>query len=417
MPSLIMTPPSAAMELTDWMQDPDPYTTEASNTTLAADSDKTRNMMKLVSTIQIWSLWVLFALGVVGNTMVMIWMHLNRRRKSRVNTIVLGIASADMSVCFFSMLPTAIILMSSTWEAGNFMCKLVMYFQGASLISSANMLALMAIDRHQAVLQPLKEFFVAWKLVVISWAIAGTLALPQLYVWGQRIRSDKPRCGSVFRNQPAWHRVTYITYIAVITFLIPFLVVTFAYLRISKKIWDKAQETSGKRSKRASKKNKIELNRNAPGNTLTKAKTKTLKMSVVIIFFFVLCGTPYFIVELLGTFRGPSNPFVEAFFGIFAVANSATNPYIFLYFNTSQRCWKEFRLSLNRFLCCCARGDSEGGYYNRYSVRFSSSNSRTEFTKIPADSSVITRITEAPNSRAVPPAKDHECRGRLGRTE
>ncbi|XP_041463897.1 cardioacceleratory peptide receptor-like [Lytechinus variegatus] len=415
MSTLRMTPPSAGMEYTEWSE---VDTTAMTNTTINMDTESTSGQRDLARTIQIISLWVMFGFGVLGNTMVMIWMHLNRRRKSRVNTIVLGIASADMSVCFFSILPTALIVMSPTWEAGNFMCKLVMYLQGASLISSANMLALMAIDRHQAVLQPLKEFFIAWKLVVISWGIAGILALPQFYVWEEMIRRGKPRCGSLFRTLPAWHRMAYIVYIAVITFLIPFLVITFAYLRISKKIWDKAHETSGKRSKRASKKNKIELNRNASGTTLTKAKSKTLKMSVVIIFFFVLCGAPYFVVEMLATFRSnPINGVVNAFFGLFAVANSATNPYIFLYFNTSQRCWKEFRLTVNRFLCCCARGNNEGGYYNRYSVRFSSSNSRTEFTKIHGESSMITRVTEAPSTRVIPVSKDRDGHGGLGRTE
>lgn len=411
-----MTPPSAAMEFTEWSEID---ATAVANTTTDMDTDSSQGQRELGLTIQIASLWVMFGFGVLGNTMVMIWMHLNRRRKSRVNTIVLGIASADMSVCFFSILPTAIILMSNSWLAGNFMCKVVMYLQGASLISSANMLALMALDRHQAVLQPLKEFFIAWKLVVISWGIAGSLALPQFYVWEEMIRKEKPQCGSLFRQLPPWHRMAYIVYIAVITFLVPFIVITVAYLRISKKIWDKAHETSGKRSKRASKKNKIELNRNASSTTLTKAKSKTLKMSVVIIFFFVLCGAPYFVVEMLATFRAdPINRVVGAFFGLFAVANSATNPYIFLYFNTSQRCWKEFRLTANRFLCCCARGNNDGGYYNRYSVRFSSSNSRTEFTKIQGESSMITRVTEAPSNRGIIPlGKDHDGRGGRGRTE
>ena len=410
MSSAVMTSPSTATELPEWITT---YATEASNTTPSKSVPRPNHDMEIVG------LWIMFGLGVIGNSMVMVWMRMNRRRKSRVNTIVMGIASADMSVCFFTMLPTALILMSQTWEAGNVMCKLVMYLQGTSLVASANMLVLMAIDRHQAVLQPLKEFFVAWKLVVISWASAGILALPQFYVWEERFSSrGQPRCRSLFPYLPPWHRMTYITYIAVITFLVPFLVITLAYLRISKKIWDKAHETSGKRSKRASKKNKIELNRNASGTTLTKAKSKTLKMSIVIIFFFVLCGAPYFVIEMLYTYKKASiNPYVSAFFGLFAVANSATNPYIFLYFNTTHRYWKEIRLSVNRFLCCCARGNNEGAYYNRYAVRFSSSNSRTEFTKFPADSSMITRVNEAPLTRVVSPPKDHECHGGHGRTE
>ncbi|CAH1252650.1 AVPR1B [Branchiostoma lanceolatum] len=66
---------------------------------------------------------------------------------------------------------------------------------------------------------------------------------------------------------------------------------------------------------------------------------KTLKMTLVIIMAFVLCGLPYFIVEIKVAFGGMSqlDMDVYAVLGVFAVANSAVNPFVFLFFNSNNK--------------------------------------------------------------------------------
>ncbi|XP_071795146.1 cardioacceleratory peptide receptor-like [Asterias amurensis] len=323
---------------------------------------------------QIGALWFLFALGVLGNLLVFQWMRFNRHRKSRVNTIVLGIASADLSVCLFAILATAIIETTAVWNAGNVLCKIVMFFQGAALISSGNMIAVMAIDRHQAVRSPLSAFVPAWKLVAGGWTIAAVLALPQFLVWLVKKRDGREYCGTNLQEQ--FPRTAYLTYVAFITFLIPFVVITVAYVRLCKTIWDKARECSGKR-----REGQIELRR-VPTGTLTKAKKKTLKMTIVIIAAFVLCGSPYFIVEMLKTYDVVTSN-VYPLFSIFAVSNSAVNPYVFLFFNVSLRFWKD--------MFPCFAKQSPEATYNRYSVKFSSSNSRQQSKSF---SDPHTRVTD-----------------------
>ncbi|XP_038073900.1 cardioacceleratory peptide receptor-like [Patiria miniata] len=311
---------------------------------------------------QIGALWFLFAIGVLGNLLVFQWMRFNRHRKSRVNTIVLGIASADMSVCLFAIMATAVIEMAGTWTAGNAVCKIVMYFQGAALISSGNMIAIMAIDRHQAVRSPLSAFVPAWKLVVGGWVTAGVLALPQLIVWLVKEKRGLVYCGTNLSKFPS-RRTAYLTYVAFITFLIPFVIISVAYVRLCKTVWEKSRECSGKQ-----RDGQIELRR-VPTGTLTKAKKKTLKMTIVIISVFVMCNSPYFIVEMLKTYR-PSvvSSNVYTLFSLFAVASSAFNPYVFLFFNVTIRFWKD--------MFPCFSKSSPEATYNRYSVKFSSSNSR-----------------------------------------
>ncbi|XP_022109631.1 cardioacceleratory peptide receptor-like [Acanthaster planci] len=312
---------------------------------------------------QITALWFVFAVSVVGNLLVFQWMRFNWHRKSRVNTIVLGIASADLSVSLFAIMPTAVIESSGPWTAGNATCKIVMYIQGAALISSGNMIAIMAIDRHQAVRSPLSAFIPAWKLVLGAWAAACVLAVPQFFIWLVKERSGRLVCGTILSKDQPGLRMAYLTYVAFITFLVPFGIISVAYVRLCKTIWEKSRECSGKQ-----RHGQIELRR-VPTGTLTKAKKKTLKMTIVIIAVFVLCGSPYFIVEMLRTYRAELlSPGVYNLFSIFAVTNSALNPFVFLFFNVTTRFWKD--------MFPCVSKSSPEATYNRYSVKFSSSNSR-----------------------------------------
>ena len=319
--------------------------------------------------VRVGLLWMFFGMGVLGNLLVMLKLYINRRRKSRVNTIVLGIASADMSVCVFAILPSIMIEIYPEWNLGNFMCKIVMFLQGAALISTGNMVMLLAADRHQAVRNPLSAFYCAWKLVAIAWAIAGTFAVPQLIVWQTVSKHNMTRCGTKLSQQPV-AKTLYLVYVSIITFFIPLVAMCVAYCRIFKKIHDKAMETSGKKS---TKKGKMEMGRSGGTGALTKAKKKTLKMSIVIISTFIVCSVPFFVVEVVLIFlpsliRQIGN--LYALLSVMAVANSATNPYVFLLFNVT----RGFLSELQNFFCPCCPAESPGTEYSRYSVKFSTSS-------------------------------------------
>lgn len=323
-----------------------------------------------IQELQTISLWVMFCIGLPGNLTVIVWIYVNLRRRSRINTIVLGLASADLMVCFFGILANAVYIPIQH----NFLCKIFYFCMGISLMGSPNMVIVMAIDRHQAVIYPLKKFAAAWKLVLMGWSIAVLLASPQLFVWALVEKGGVKRCGTTF-NPDSSGKLIYILYIAVVTFLIPLILICYAYLRISLKIWVKAQEHSGKNNK----KGKVNLKRSG-NKSLSKAKVKTLKMTIVIIFFFVICTLPYFVIEVI-RFIISSSSEIRHIYGIcstLAVSNSAINPYIFLAFNLTKRFWNDFMILVGRN-CPPCRGRYFRGTDNSFkSVRFSSSNSKMD---------------------------------------
>ncbi|CAH1254279.1 mesotocin receptor-like [Branchiostoma lanceolatum] len=294
---------------------------------------------------RIVALVVMVTVGFLGNILVYLWMWVNRRKKSRVNQLILGLAVADLSVVTFTML-TQIIWESldEVWLAGNVMCKVIKVLQVMGMMASSNMIVVIAFDRHQAIRSPLKETVSAPTLILAAWGTALLSSLPQAYVFSAADVDGEEgvqHCKSIFGSVPLWHRQAYITYAATVLFLIPFVIIVVTYARILKKISDKVKE--GKSSRRATfnKKGKVYLQSTGTG-TLSKAKIKTLKMTIVIILTFFICGTPYFIIEMWMAFGDPSklNPDVIAVLGIFASANTATNPFVFLYFNTTQACLK-----------------------------------------------------------------------------
>lgn len=73
--------------------------------------------------------------------------------------------------------------------------------------------------------------------------------------------------------------------------------------------------------------------------SFVRAKTKTFKMTVVILAAFVICSLPYHVLEMIYSFGDHSAvpPWLAALLGSTAVANSAVNPYVFLAFSINNQ--------------------------------------------------------------------------------
>ena len=197
----------------------------------------------------------------------------------------------------------------------------------------------------------------------IGWIASSICSLPQLYIFHQNyVTADgqfkgKVLCESIFRSSSRLARQVYLTYIGIVVFYIPFACMVYCYTAIFLKISRKARTASthsarqGKRSsgsagetqqQRASGKLIVVA---ANSNTaLTSAKMKILKMSVVIISTFIVCGLPYHILEMIYSYgnHGSVAPEVAAILGGMAVANSAVNPFVFLAFNANRTCVASF---------------------------------------------------------------------------
>ncbi len=110
--------------------------------------------------IRIYALYILITLGSVGGGFVIIWLWYNRRRKSRVNALILHVCLSDLLVIFGACLPQLIWEYSDrNWILGNVLCKMLKFVQSFVMMGSNYMLVVLSMDRHQAIRAPLKEPF------------------------------------------------------------------------------------------------------------------------------------------------------------------------------------------------------------------------------------------------------------------
>nr|AKQ63024.1 orphan G-protein coupled receptor 27 [Platynereis dumerilii] len=324
-----------------------------------ADLNSNVNDAAFNKDIRIIALYVLITTGTIGGLLVFAWLWHNRRRKSRVNALILHVAVADLFVILGACLIQLIWEHDRNWALGEAVCRIVKFIQSFAMSSSNYMVVVLSLDRHQAIRSPLREPFPVWKMTLTAWLCAAFVSSPQLIVFRTNFISDPSSpfynmtlCESIWRERPRVERQAYIVFVDVVVFILPFIILVLCYVRIFLKIAEKADEGRSNK-KQTIKPGKVHL-QSTPSSSLPKAKIKTLKMTVVMVLAFIICGMPYPILELIYSFGDHKNvsAALAAVLGSMAVANSAGNPYVFLLFNANWACLRRVFLAL----CpCCAR--------------------------------------------------------------
>ena len=124
------------------------------------DSPQNANDAAFNKDVRIISLYVLIVAGTLGGAMVLAWLWHNRRRKSRVNALILHVATADLLVILGACLIQVIWEhCGRNWALGDVLCRLVKFAQSFAMSSSNYMVVVLSIDRHQAIRSPLMEAF------------------------------------------------------------------------------------------------------------------------------------------------------------------------------------------------------------------------------------------------------------------
>jgi len=83
----------------------------------------------------------------------------------------------------------------------------------------------------------------AMAMAAVGWAVAAVLSIPQFAVYNVNVVGNKTVCESIFGHRPISHRQAYLTFINLVVFLIPFVIMLVCYCRIFTKISSKADQT------------------------------------------------------------------------------------------------------------------------------------------------------------------------------
>ncbi|XP_051171937.1 cardioacceleratory peptide receptor-like [Leptopilina boulardi] len=282
-------------------------------------------------TEQFTFLSILLAIIVAGNTTVLACLLMGKRRKSRMNFFIKQLAFADLMVGLISVLTDIIWRTTVTWYAGNIACKLIRFMQAIVTYSSTYVLVALSIDRYDAITRPM-NFTGSWRrahiLIASAWGLSTIFSSPMIFLYEEKLVQGKLQCW-IELGSPLYWRI-YMSLVSITIFILPTFIIGGCYLVIVVTIWSQGnviQEGPTREIRRASSRGLI-----------PRAKIKTVKMTFVIVFVFILCWSPYIIFDLLQVYghvpATQTNIAVATFIQSLAPLNSAANPIIYCLFST-----------------------------------------------------------------------------------
>ncbi|XP_046753635.1 adipokinetic hormone/corazonin-related peptide receptor variant I-like isoform X3 [Diprion similis] len=279
---------------------------------------------------------ILMVISAIGNSTVLV---LIRRRKgntrSRINTMLMHLAIADLLVTFI-MMPTEIGWAATvSWNAGDAMCRIMAFFRMFGLYLSSFVLVCISVDRYYAVLKPLHLMDVDRRgkvMLTIAWVGSTICSLPQMVVFhvdNHPVFTWYEQC-ITYNTFPSYtHELTYSLFGMVVMYALPLIVIIFSYASIIIEIYKRSRESFTDKMRRSSL------------GFLGRAKIRTLKMTIIIVLVFFVCWTPYYVMSLWYWIDRPSAQKVDLRIQkclfLFACTNSCMNPIVYGVFNIRSR--------------------------------------------------------------------------------
>ncbi|KAK3097391.1 hypothetical protein FSP39_009219 [Pinctada imbricata] len=144
------------------------------------------------------------------------------------------------------------------------------------------------------------------------------------------------------------HELAYNLFNLITLYALPLVIITAAYSlilwEISKRTRQSREETQGMTSR-----GRYQLRRSGLGS-IERARSRTLKMTIVIVSVFIVCWTPYFVISTWWWFDSYSasqlDPKIQRGLFLFAVSNSCMDPLVYGMFSIN------FKRELVRCCCC-----------------------------------------------------------------
>lgn len=279
------------------------------NITIVVDAVPTRD--EQLARVEIATLVFIFAVTVVGNLLILSAILFRRRAKiSRMYFYIFHLSIADLVTAFFNVLPQFAWELTYRFKGGNLLCKGVKFGQILGPYLSSIILVLTAIDRYYAICQPLTHR--TWPvrraraLVCIAWALALACCTPQVFIFSyQPINADGDiyDCWGTFPE--GWGERAYVTWYSGSVFVVPLLILIFTYTCICQAIWQnynaKKQSIAGLPSDNRVIGNGHMHPRVHSMRGISRAKMKTIKLTVVVIACYVVCSSPFICAQLWAT--------------------------------------------------------------------------------------------------------------------
>ncbi|VDP04435.1 unnamed protein product [Soboliphyme baturini] len=275
----------------------------------------------------------IFFVGITGNICVILSVARNPALQSVRNLFIVSLSCSDIVVCLTSVPITPIAIVVKNWIFGVPMCYIFPLFQCMSILISTFTLMAIAVDRYILIIHPTKQPLQkrhAVAMIVGIWTCSYELKAD--------VSNDTRYCG-VFCGED-WSsnsgRMVYGSIVLILQFVIPLIVITFCYTRISLKV------SNGLAVRRARESSSCFLS-NSRFRKAIRRRQRTNRMLISMVVIFAVCwflqvlsnvlrdfdALPYFIIM---------QPYFYALlFHCIAMTSTLWNPLLYAWLNETFR--------------------------------------------------------------------------------
>nr|ARV86499.1 adipokinetic hormone receptor [Pyrrhocoris apterus] len=273
-------------------------------------------------------------ISAIGNISVLIIIvKRTKKTRSRINTMLIHLAIADLLVTF-TLIPTEIVWAATvSWWAGDTVCRITAFFRTFGVYQSCFVLVSIGIDRYYAVLKPMKLSAAKKRgkcIISCAWASSTICSIPQMYIFHLETHPNityYEQCVTINTFSSQLHEFTYSFFGMISMYILPLIIITYCYGSILSEICKKSKDhlVSSEKLRR----NNLEF--------FSKARLRTLKMTITIILAFFICWTPYYVMAFWFWIdkESANNVDIRVQKGLFlfACTNSSINPIVYGVFN------------------------------------------------------------------------------------
>ncbi|XP_036863308.2 galanin receptor type 1 isoform X1 [Manis javanica] len=282
---------------------------------------------------------LIFALGVLGNSLVITVLARSKPGKTRstTNLFILNLSVADLAYLLFCIPFQATVYALPTWVLGAFICKFIHYFFTVSMLVSIFTLAAMSVDRYVAIVHSRRSSLRVSRNALLGmgfiWALSIALASPVAY--HQRLVhrgvGNETFCWEEWSNER--HKKAYVVCTFVFGYLLPLLLICFCYAKVLHHLHKKLKNMSKKSE---------------------ASKKKTAQTVLVVVVVFGVSWLPHHVIHLWAEFGvfplTPATFLFRVTAHCLAYSNSSVNPIIYAFLSENfRKAYKQvFKCDLHR---------------------------------------------------------------------
>ncbi|KAM7331050.1 hypothetical protein ACRRTK_010239 [Alexandromys fortis] len=237
---------------------------------------------------------------------------------------------------------------------GAFICKMVPFVQSTAVVTEILTMTCIAVERHQGLVHPFKMKWQytnqrAFTILGVVWLVAVIVGSPMWHVQRLEIKYDflyeKEHICCLEEWASPMHQRIYTTFILVILFLLPLVLMLVLYSKIGYELWIK---------KRVGDSSVLQSSHGKEMSKIARKKKRAVVMMVTVVALFAACWAPFHVVHMMVEYSNFEKEYddvtikmVFAVVQIIGFFNSICNPIVYAFMN------ENFKKNFLSAVCHC----------------------------------------------------------------